>query len=141
MLWSQGEDLEDLVQLTTMLEGDIVNNLRRALNLLQQLRIIAIKLSLTHNIPFDEAINSLKRSHVISQLDEDSDKDLMPFIPESKSLEEVKILATNNILTYNEEENGISSPILREPSRRDYSQNFKKNNKKYPFEFLFLALI
>ena len=61
-----------------MLEGDIVNYLRRTLNLIQQLRIILFKLGFSQDLPFNAAIESLRRSHVVTQLDEESDVDILP---------------------------------------------------------------
>ncbi|OLS27414.1 MAG: putative ski2-type helicase [Candidatus Heimdallarchaeota archaeon LC_3] len=133
MRWSSGEEIEDLVQITTMLEGDIVNNLRRILNLIQQLRIVTNKLVLVHPIPFDEAIESLKRSHVISQLEDDSELDLMPYIPHKSSIENRLIikedfgLIDNNYLQYDEEE-GISPPILRETRKVSFIARKPKKN-------------
>ncbi|MHA2339989.1 MAG: hypothetical protein ACXACX_22035, partial [Candidatus Hodarchaeales archaeon] len=136
--WSKNYELEDLVQITTMLEGDIVNNLRRTLNLLQQLKIISIKLTLNHNIPFDEAIESLKRSHVVSQLESDSESDLMPYIPENISADSKKINREElglrdhvNDFDGDEDENGISLPIMRETRKNPYSmQDQPRNNTK-----------
>lgn len=76
--WSNGADLEELIRITSMLEGDIVNYLRRTLNLIQQLRIILFKLGFDQSLPFGDAIESLRRSYVITQLDEESEDEIMP---------------------------------------------------------------
>lgn len=70
-LWADNYDLEDLSPLTTMSEGDIVNHLRRVLNLMTQVRAVIYKfdIGVTKEL-FDEAIKSLKRSHVVPMLDD-----------------------------------------------------------------------
>ncbi|MHA2365039.1 MAG: hypothetical protein ACXAC7_13865, partial [Candidatus Hodarchaeales archaeon] len=74
MLWASGKDIEDILHLTTMAAGDIINHLRRVLNLMTQSRIVIqrlVDLDMSPEI-MDEAIKSLRRSHVVSLLDETS---------------------------------------------------------------------
>jgi len=69
-LWSKGEDLDTLSRLTTISEGDIVNSLRRVLNLMSQTDMILQKLNFGVNTEtMYEAIISIRRSHVVPLLE------------------------------------------------------------------------
>ena len=85
-LWCEGKDLDELTPLTTMSEGDIVNHLRRVLSLMTQIRNLIQRMDIGITLDlFDEAINNLRRSHVIPTLTEDVTADIQLAEQESQS--------------------------------------------------------
>lgn len=71
-MWCEGKDLDELTPLTTMSEGDIVNHLRRVLSLMTQIRNLIIRMEIGISLDlFDQAIQAIRRSHVVPTLTED----------------------------------------------------------------------
>lgn len=84
-LWSEGKDLDELIVKTTMSEGTIVNFLRRILNLMQQTRLTLQKMDLPLDLEaLDEAIVSLRRSHVLPTLEDEVEEGLEDLADDEK---------------------------------------------------------